>query len=196
MQDGLIKHLQIFGLKDEYIRLHGNDRPVSFSRITRSSKTRIDIIASNSEKCVEFYYEDIGPGFDHKMAVAKYEIDLIVEKEYIPRHLFVSGWAFPKELQYDEEYLNESRIICDIMENNILRDQTVEGEEIDFTKYWSRLKKKLTWAAKQRERQIKQLEDSRKNYLNAIVKICIEKMSERQTKAGNQECFLMFSNVF
>ena len=189
MQEGLIKQLQIFGLKDEYIRLHGNDRPVSFSRVTRLSKTRIDIIASNSDKCMEFYYVDIGPGFDHKMAVAKYDLDLIVEKEYIPRHLYVSGWAFPKELQYDEDFINEAGTICDIMENKIQCDQLIEEGEIDFTRYWSHLKKKLTWAAKQRERQIKQLEDSRKNYLNAVVKICIEKIE------GGEDYWERFQNA-
>ncbi len=71
LQKGLMEHFKVHGMLDEYIRLHGNERPVSFSRISRNSKTRIDLIASNCDKCIEFTYNDIGQGFDHKIGVAK-----------------------------------------------------------------------------------------------------------------------------
>ena len=50
LQSGLVEHLKVFGIKDEYVSLRGNESPPNFSRITNRSKTRIDIIASNSPK--------------------------------------------------------------------------------------------------------------------------------------------------
>ena len=178
LQEGLIKQLQIFGLKDEYVRLHGNDNPVSFSRITRNSKTRIDIIASNVNKCTEFYYMDAGIGFDHKMGVATYDLDILIEKETIPKHLFVPGWAFPKELQNDDAFFTDAKIICDTIENDVNCEEVISDEPINFTHYWMELKKKLVCSAKQREREIKKLENARKNYLNLLVQKYIGRIEQ------------------
>ena len=61
MQPGLIKHMQINGLSDDFIKVHGRDQ-IMYSRITQHSSTRIDYVLSNSNKCYYFQYLDLGLG--------------------------------------------------------------------------------------------------------------------------------------
>ena len=42
LQPGLVKHMQIHGLSDDFVNVHGDVR--MFSRITASSSTRIDFM--------------------------------------------------------------------------------------------------------------------------------------------------------
>ena len=55
MQPGLIKHMQINGLSDDFIKVHGSDQ-IMYSRITQHSSTRIDYVMSNTSKCLYFQY--------------------------------------------------------------------------------------------------------------------------------------------
>ena len=73
IQPALIKHMQIHGLKDDFLSVHGNEVKM-YSRITSISSTRIDYILSNSNACSYFQYIDMLAGLDHKVAIAKYEI--------------------------------------------------------------------------------------------------------------------------
>ena len=41
MQPGLVKHMKIHGLKDNFLSVHGED-VIMYPRITATSKTRID----------------------------------------------------------------------------------------------------------------------------------------------------------
>ena len=53
LQQGLINHMKIHGLSDDFIKVHGKDI-VAYSRITEISSTRIDYILSNTNECVYF----------------------------------------------------------------------------------------------------------------------------------------------
>ena len=90
LQPGLVKHLQIQGLSDDFLNVHGNDA-VMYSRITPISKTRIDYIFSNSSKCSYFQYIDMNLGLDHCATLARYDISLSLKKEFIPKERFFSG---------------------------------------------------------------------------------------------------------
>ena len=64
VQPGLIKHIQIQGLHDDFLKVHGQNA-VMYSRVTPISKTRIDYILSNTSKCSYFQYIDMNLGLDH-----------------------------------------------------------------------------------------------------------------------------------
>ena len=49
LQPGLLKHMQIHWLKDDFIEVHGNEL-VMYSRITTTSKTRIPVLALTSNR--------------------------------------------------------------------------------------------------------------------------------------------------
>ena len=58
-------------------------------------------------KVTNFEYWDPGlPSYDHNFGISDYETEIEVIKEDIPRERKYNSWAFPKELEGDEEYLN------------------------------------------------------------------------------------------
>ena len=175
LQKDLVKHFQIFGMKDEYVRLSGNETPVKFSRITNRSKTRIDIIASNSNKCIDFHYQELGVGFDHKMGVAEYDIEMETENEHVPKERRYHNWVFPKELCDDVDFNDSIKATCECFEEEIIYLEE-EMFPIDYTKYWDILKKRIVKIAKEREKEILHLENGRKNALNAYMEIAIERI--------------------
>ena len=66
VQPGLIKFMTQFKLKDDYIQVHGINAN-EFSRVTKTSGTRIDTaISNNSAECLKFDYIPY-VGLDHKM---------------------------------------------------------------------------------------------------------------------------------
>ena len=71
-QPGLIAEMKIMGLKDAFIQVHG-EKKIEFSRKTKNSGTRIDLIMSNIKECMSFEYVDMKMGFDHSMAKATYK---------------------------------------------------------------------------------------------------------------------------
>jgi exonuclease III len=84
VQSGLNAQMELFGLRDELLRLKGNGVQGIYSRVTNVSKTRIDFIMSNTDLCTEFQYIDTDfLNLDHKAAFANYCIDL--EKDYRER---------------------------------------------------------------------------------------------------------------
>ena len=87
LQQSLVKHMKINGLNDDFIAVNGKDVLI-YSRENNKSKTRIDYILSNSKKCISFEYEDLRLGFDHKMAVAQYNIEINTQKEWVQREKF------------------------------------------------------------------------------------------------------------
>ena len=46
-QPALVEHLKVFDMKDEYIRLRGNETPVSFSRVTNRSNLDLFVTLEN-----------------------------------------------------------------------------------------------------------------------------------------------------
>ena len=158
-------------LEDDYVRLRGKETPVCFSRTTRMSKTRIDIIASNLEKCKEFYYMDAGPKKDHKMGIAIYDLDIInPKKETIPREKRYFNWVFPKELSTDTDFLKNATNICEKIGVEIDCEKQFEND-IDYTFYWDKIKNRLVEIAKIREKEINHEENGQKNFLNARLDI-------------------------
>ena len=79
MQHGLIKHMQIHGLSDNFLKVHGNDM-IMYSRITQSSKTRIDYVLSNTNLCSYFQYLNMQLGLDHCAMIARFDITLSLVK--------------------------------------------------------------------------------------------------------------------
>ena len=175
LQPALVEHLKVFDMKDEYIRLRGNETPVSFSRVTNRSKTRIDIIASNSTKCTSFQYKEMGEGYDHKMAIATYDINMQVGREQITRQMRYSSWVIPKELCEDTEFNEKVGEICDHLEEEITYLEEA-NYPVDYTKYWKIMKEKITKVAKQREKEIKYLENGRKNALNGFLELVMDRL--------------------
>ena len=174
LQKALVSHFHILGMKDEYVRLHGDETPVSFSRITRNSKTRIDIIASNSDSCTDFYYMDIGLGFDHKMGVATFNLDIVDEREFIPKEKKFYKWAFPKDLCSDKPFIDLAKIVCENIEKEINWEEEYIEDPVNYPVFWKIFKDKITIFAKAREKEIKREEDGRKNALNAYLQVAIE----------------------
>ena len=64
VQPGLIKFMKTFKLKDDYVQVHG-DNANEYSRVTKTSGTRIDTAISNLQ-CSHFEYISY-IGLDHKV---------------------------------------------------------------------------------------------------------------------------------
>ena len=109
LQPGLVKHMQIHGLSDDFVNVHGDVQ--MFSRITASSSTRIDFILSNSNACIYFQYVDMNAGLDHKVVLARYEISISLSREFIPQDRLFQGWVIHKMLENDEDFLNQAKYI-------------------------------------------------------------------------------------
>ena len=122
VQPGLLSQMECFGLRDELLNIRGKDVQGVYSRVTNVSKTRIDFIMSNTNLCREFEYLDTNfLGLDHKASLATYDIKLGKEiKMRIPKHLYFSGWVIPKQLEYDEEFIQNTAEVF---------DELVEGSE-------------------------------------------------------------------
>ena len=99
LQPGLVKHMKIHGLKDDFVSVHGEDVTM-YSRITATSKTRIDYILSNSNSCTYFQYIDMQLGLDHSAIFARYDIPISLQKEFIPKDKFFAGWVIARFLDF------------------------------------------------------------------------------------------------
>ena len=175
-QAGLRDFLSTFNLKDDYVRLHGEENPVRFSRITNRSKTRIDILTSTLDLCNSFRYWEPGlTGYDHKFGIAEYNIDMEVEKEFIPKERRHFSWAFPRELEVDELFLEKAKEICDTVQQEIEAEE-VEELQVDMTRKWNYMKKRFVKEAKTRSVELRREEDGRKNALRAFLYISMQKI--------------------
>ena len=182
MQPGLIKHMQINGLSDDFINVHGNDQ-IMYSRITQHSSTRIDYLMSNSNKCYYFQYLDLGLGLDHKAIFAKYDIDLIVKKEYIPRDRFHSGWVISKQLENDNIFLESCKFVFKEMKNED------ENNNRDPSFIWLKTKMAIISIAKEREKQIRYEE---KKKMEVLWGFYCSILSDIQR---GENCLMEFENV-
>ena len=91
LQKCLVSHLQLHGMSDDFLRVHGGDM-IMYSRVTERSKTRIDYIFSNTNACIYFQYVPL-VGFDHRVALAQYELEMEVINEVIPVERYSDGWV-------------------------------------------------------------------------------------------------------
>ena len=164
VQAGLNAQMELFGLRDELLRLKGNDVQGIYSRVTNVSKTRIDFIMSNTDLCTEFQYIDTDfLNLDHKASFANYSIDL--EKDYrerVPKNRFFPGWVISKELENDETFLSEVKTIFD--------DFAEEEDVNDWTYLWLLGKYQMIDVAKKRERYLYKLNFERKNTLQIFLR--------------------------
>ena len=162
LQPGLVKHMQIHGLKDDFINLHGND-VLMYSRITPSSKTRIDYILSNTgNRCSYFQYLDMGLGLDHSSIFARYDISMIMKKEYIPKERFYSGWVISKQLEKDASFLESCKFIFQHMK----RESEIENQDPSFI--WLKMKTALINVAKEREKHMRFMENKKGEVLRGF----------------------------
>merc|ERR1712082_413984 len=97
--------MKLFSLQDEYITIYGETNPPQYSRVTEESKTRIDVILSNTSQCTEIEYKESGiENIDHRSVQAKYEINLQQKSRIKWLSRKNNSWVFPKELEDDEKF--------------------------------------------------------------------------------------------
>ena len=173
LQPGLVKHLQIQGLSDDFLNVHGNNA-VIYSRITTVSKTRIDYIFSNTSKCSYFQYIDMNLGLDHCAALASYDISLSLRKDFIPRECFFSGWVISKKLEHDKEFIDRCKLIFvqtkEDMENN-------SNLNLDPSFFWLKMKTAVISLAKLREKEIKFMEGKKGEVLRGFYSSVLKDIS-------------------
>ena len=169
-QPALVKHLKIHGLSDEFLNIHGQNA-IMFSRITNRSKTRIDYVFSNSNKCSYFQYVNSDMGLDHAVIVARFDIPLVTVKTFILRDRYFRGWVVSKNLVNDTEFLSEAKIILDSIEEESMENNSVE---LDPTFFWLKSKSALKCLAMKRERDMKEEETQHlevlKGFYSSIVR--------------------------
>ena len=129
LQPSLVKHDKIHGLKDDFLEVHGSDA-IMYSRITPTSKTRIDYIFSNSSACSYFQYINMSLGLDHSAMMVRYDVAISIKKEYIPRDRFFSGWVISRSLEMDDLFLENSRLIFKLVKEELLKNSDVTLDQI------------------------------------------------------------------
>ena len=149
LQAGLVKHIQVHGLSDDFLNVHGKDT-IMYSRVTNTSKTRIDYIFSNTKACSYFQYIDMNLGLDHRAAFARYDIPIFSKKEFIPKERYFPGWVISKQLEKDDLFCKEAKEMFQI----INEESKMSSENLDPSFYWLKSKITVTKLAKDRERQI------------------------------------------
>ena len=56
---------------------------------------------------------------DHRAIIARYDIPISVEKEFLPKNRFFSGWVISRRLESDKIFLEEAKsIFCRINEES------------------------------------------------------------------------------
>ena len=153
LQKGLVSHLQVHGLSDDFLKVHGDD-VIMYSRRTEISQTRIDYIFSNTSACNYFQYLPV-VGLDHSAALARYEINFEISKEKIPSDRFFQGWVISRCLENDDDFLEQAEFII-----KCVFEESRSGDK-DPSFYWIKVKSSLISLAKCREREIR-YEKSRK----------------------------------
>ena len=164
LQPGLIKHMQINSLTDDFLNVHGNDA-IMYSRITQIYKTRIDYLLSNTSKCSYFQYIDMGLSLDHCAIFARYDIGLNFKKEYIPKDRFFSGWVISKQLEFDDIFLENCKVIFEKMRNEFDYGENLSK---DPSFIWLKMKTAIIGVAREREKQLKFLENQKSEVLRGF----------------------------
>ena len=163
LQPGLVKHMQIHGLSDDFLNVHGQDF-VMYSRITNRSKTRIDYILSNSKLCSYFQYVNPDLGLDHSAVVARFDIPLSVVRDFVPRDRFFSGWVISKRLETDTEFLKISRGIFDLVKE----ESDLASADLDPSFFWLKAKSAIINLAKDRERELRTIDENKLDVLKGF----------------------------
>ena len=182
IQQGLINHLQIYGMADDFLKMHGYDT-VIYSRITETSKTRIDYVFSNSNACVYFQYLPVN-GLDHRVVLARYELSIEGSRECIPSDRYFNGWSIPKSLENDKEFLSQAQYII----QSIHRD-SLGSSDYDPSYHWLKFKTAVVQLACVREKQIRKEVNDRMRLLKGYYSLIIKDIGE------GKDCFQELQEV-
>ena len=185
MQPGFIKHIQIQGLQDDFLKVHGLNA-IMYSRITQISKTRIDYILSNTNKCSYFQYIDMNLGLDHSAVLARYDIQLSLRKEFICKKRFFSGWVISKCLEKDDLFLDKCKLIFRTIK---LELETNQNESLDPSFFWLKMKSSVISLAKLREKQLRFMEHQKGEVLKGFYSSVLKDISQ------GIDCFQELENI-
>ena len=185
MQPGFIKHIQIQGLQDDFLKVHGLNA-IIYSRITQISKTRIDYILSNTNKCSYFQYIDMNLGLDHSAVLARYDIQLSLRKEFICKKRFFSGWVISKCLEKDDLFLDKCKLIFRTIK---LELETNQNESLDPSFFWLKMKSSVISLAKLREKQLRFMEHQKGEVLKGFYSSVLKDISQ------GIDCFQELENI-
>ena len=185
LQPGLIKHMQINGLSDEYLNIHGQDA-IMFSRKTQVSKTRIDYVLSNTGKCSYFQYIDMNLGLDHCAMFARFDIVMSIHKEFIPKDRFFSGWVISRCLENDELFLQRCESIFKSIKNEFDCNTNVN---FDPSFFWLKMKSAIISLAKDRERELYAKENKKIEVLKGFYSSILKDIMQ------GKDCFLELDSV-
>ena len=153
LQSGLVHHLQIYGLSDDFLNVHGKET-VMYSRVTEISKTRIDYIFSNSQSCIYFQYLSVN-GLDHCASLARYEMTMERDNGFrVPKERYFSGWVMPNRLEKDEEFIDQANYIIKSIHGELVSENEAENQDMDPTFYWLKFKSAVVNLAKYRVREL------------------------------------------
>ena len=176
LQQGLVSHLKLNGLKDDFLVLNGR-QVIEYSRVTNRSRTRIDYIFSNTNSCKKFEYVDSQLGFDHKVVVAEYDLGLVKEEEFIPKESLFKSWVIPSHLEEDKQFIKDVESIYETVYKETL-DEEEAGEEVNYSMYWCIAKENLIKVAREREKEKKVMEEERVRVLQLFYQANIRKINE------------------
>ena len=170
-QPALVKFMKIYGLSDDFLSVNGEVKDV-YSRVTLRSKTRIDMILSNSNKCSKFEYISF-PFLDHKMILAEYSILLSSRFRKVPKDRFISGWVIGRELEHDDVFI-------DVVHEVLKQIELEVGLSPDFSPsyVWFKFKETLTVWAKSRSKYLKKMESYEYQRLLQFYDMAIEDLSK------------------
>ena len=185
LQPGLIKHMQINGLSDEYLNIHGQDA-IMYSRKTQVSKTRIDYVLSNTGKCSYFQYIDMNLGLDHCAMFARFDIAMSVQKEFIPKDRFFSGWVISRCLENDDLFLQTCKNIFKSIKNEFDCNTNVN---YDPSFFWLKMKSAIISLAKDRERELYAKENKKIEVLKGFYSSILTDIM------NGKDCFMELDSV-
>ena len=122
---------------------------------------------------------------DHKVALAKYDIQMESSKEYIPKNRFFPGWVISKRLEYDKIFTNQARFIF----GTVLSELNMSTSNRDPSFYWLKSKCAVIRLAKDREKEILAEENFKLELLQGCYQLIIEDI------ANGKNCFQKLENI-
>ena len=143
------------------------------------------MILSNMDQLSTLEYWEPGlPSYDHQFGIAEYETEIEIVREVIPKEMKYNGWAFPKELEEDEEFLNQAKDICGVIYMEIEKEKD-EEINIDYTEKWAFVKEQLIQEAKRRTKELRKLENGRKDMLRGYLQLSMTKIQSGEDDFEN-----------
>ena len=152
-QPGLVKFMKSYDLSDDFISVHGEVTDV-YSRVTSRSKTRIDLILSNTNRCLSCEYVSF-PFLDHKMIRSEYAIPLSSKVNSVPKERYLNGWVIGRELEHDDLFVD---VMYEVLEQ-IDYEMGLSPDVFSPSFVWFKFKETLTSWAKRRSKFLKKVKN-------------------------------------